>query len=428
MRRLRFAATAAARAAGESASAGARGQDHRRLRILLVLKTAEGGLWTLPHVDELRRRGHHVAAILPPERGRLRTALVERGVPVTDSLFPFGFTLTLGTVVGLWRLRRQIRDLAPDVVHYHLYASALAARLATLGMRLTKVHMVAGPLYLDSPIISRVERILCRLDHVTIGGSDHTSQRYRAFGLTVSRTPTIPYGVDTCHFMPPSAAERLGARATLGVAPDAFVVIMVAFVYGPRRHVYKGRAIKGHDVLLDAWGRFRTGKARARLLLVGGGFDERGEAHRRDLVDRFHIAEDQSITWLHSMPDVRSYYAAADVSVCPSLSENHGAALEASAMAVPCIVSDAGALPETVDERSGWVIPRDDVPPLVSALESAYAEFESGALAVRGRRARARMSRLFSQRAGAVRVAEVIEVTAHDRDTAARPPSLTAER
>jgi glycosyltransferase involved in cell wall biosynthesis len=380
------------------------------LRVVLVLKTAEGGLWTLPHVDELRRRGHTVIAVLPSKPGgRLRQALAQRGVSVVDAAFSFQFRPGPATVLGLWRLRRQIRALLPDVVHYHLYASALATRLATIGLGLPRVHMVAGPLYLESRLIRQVERVLTRLDDVTIGGSAYTSRRYRSLGLPAPRTPAIAYGVDTFAFTPPSAPERSQARSELGFTGEHFVVVMVAYVYAPKRSVQQGRGVKGHDVLLSAWRGFGRCHPQARLLIAGGGFDEAGEAYRRELAERFELDRDASVHWLPTLADVRGLYSAADVSVSPSLSDNHGAALEAGAMGVPCIVSDAGALPETVDERSGWVIPRDDVPALVRALEQAYTEFTAGTLAGRGEQARERVARLFDRQVGANRVVDVIE-------------------
>jgi glycosyltransferase involved in cell wall biosynthesis len=78
-------------------------------------------------------------------------------------------------------------------------------------------------------------------------------------------------------------------------------------------------------------------------------------------------------------------------------------------MGVPCIVSDAGALPETVDADCGWVVPRGDVRALTSALEDAYAAFRAGDLAGRGERARDRMVRHFDSRRAAGGVVDVIE-------------------
>jgi glycosyltransferase involved in cell wall biosynthesis len=187
---------------------------------------------------------------------------------------------------------------------------------------------------------------------------------------------------------------------------------MVAFVYAPKQLTYNGRGIKGHDVLLTAWRSFHARHPRSHLLLVGGGYQAAGDAHRAELVRRFAVHDDPSVTWTESVADVRPYYRAADLSVSPSLSEGHGAAVEASAMAVPSIVSDAGGLPETVDDSSGWVVPSGDVPALDAALEQAYDEFVAGRLVDRGAQARRRAVRLFDNQAAAVRVAELIERTA----------------
>jgi glycosyltransferase involved in cell wall biosynthesis len=269
--------------------------------------------------------------------------------------------------------------------------------------------MVAGPLYLESAIIRQAERFLSRLDHVIIGGSVYTSELYRALGLGDARTPAIPYGIDTDFFTPPNGHQRAQARAEVGVTGETFVVIMVAYVYAPKRGVYRGRGIKGHDVLLEAWRDFVASHPNSRLMIVGGGFDTAGESHRDELMRRFDVVTDPTITWVQTVADVRAYYAAADLSVSPSLSENHGAALEAGSMGLPRIVSDAGALPETANEQSDWVVRRGDADDLRRALESAYQAFRAGALAERGLKAREMTVRLFDVRKGTKRVVDVIE-------------------
>jgi glycosyltransferase involved in cell wall biosynthesis len=397
-------------------STSGHGDSSRRLRVVVVLKTSQGGLWTLPHITELRRRGHEVLALLPAGAGQLRTALTEHGVPVIDSAFGFRFRPTWTALTGLALLRKQLRELAPDVLHYHLYASALAARLASVRLGVPRVHMVAGPLYLESPVIRAIERRLVRMDTVTIGGSEFTSRRYRDLGRPAARTPVIPYGVDTVQFRPLGVSARSEMREKLGIAADAFVVIMVAYVYAPKGAVHAGRGLKGHDVLLRAWRRFHAEKPGSHLLLVGGGFDGAGERYRRELMAEFDVDAGQAgVTWVDTTADVRRHYAAADVSVSPSLSDNHGAALEAGAMAVPSIVSAAGGLPETVEPSSGWIVPADDVAALRAALDRAHAEHSTGELSVRGQRARQLVLRRFDRARLAGAVADVIERAAAGR-------------
>jgi glycosyltransferase involved in cell wall biosynthesis len=391
------------------------------LRIVVVLKTAEGGLWTVPHIKELCRRGHRVVAVLPPG-GRLRAALRDLPVDVVDAPLDFRFGPRLETLRGLVRLRRLLRSLRPDVVHYHLYASALAARLATVGLRIRRVHMVAGPLYLESRLIRTFERALCRLDHLTIGGSEYTSRRYRALGLSEARTPAQSYGIDLTSFQPPTETERAKARAELGLDDATFMAIMVAYVYGPKRSVFRGQGIKGHDVLLEAWQRFVRDHPDARLVIVGGGFGAAGQAHLEELRQRYAVAADPSITWVATVDDVRSYYRAADVSVSPSRSDNHGAAVEAGAMGVPSIVSDAGALPETVAPGSGWIVAAGHADALEETLIQAHAAFGDGSLRTRGALARHHIARSFELGRASARVADLIE-TAAGRPTTGRVPA-----
>ncbi|MFD2417333.1 glycosyltransferase [Amycolatopsis pigmentata] len=392
----------------------------RPLRVVLVLKTAQGGLFTLSHVDELRARGHEVVAVLPPPEGPLSRALAARGVAVVDSPFDFSFRSPRRAAAGLLRLRRTLRELAPDVLHYHLYASALATRLASLRFGAPRVHMVAGPLYLESALIRMFERRLARLDTVTIAASEFTARYYRAFGRTREQTPVIFYGADLGYFRPASGEERARARESLGIAPDTFVAVMVALVYAPKRLVHRGRGIKGHDVVLDAWRGFHAEYPDSHLILVGGGFGPAGERHRLELMDRFRTANPGSgVTWLDTVDDVRPYYAAADVSVSPSLSENHGAAREACAMGVPSIVSDAGALPDTVVPGSGWVVRRGNAAELAAALRLARAEHLRGELVERGARARRLAVELFDDARIAAAVADVIESSAEHATAAA---------
>ncbi|HEX6351457.1 glycosyltransferase [Actinophytocola sp.] len=398
------------------------------LSVLLVLKTSEGGLWVLPHIDELRRRGHAVVVVLPEQPGRLRTALAARGVPVVDSPLDFQFRPSVDTLAGLLRLRRLLVRLAPDVLHYHLYASALATRLSSLGLGIPRVHMVAGPLYLDAAPIRMAERFLARLDTVTIGGSAHTVDRYRRLGLPAARTPTIPYGVDTRRFQPFPPERRERARAELGLAPDAFVVVMVAYVYAPKPSLHGAYGVKGHEVLLAAWRGFHAEHPESRLLMVGSGFDEAGERHRQSMVRLFQLDDpDHGVTRVDSTDDVRTYYAAADLSVSPSFSDNHGAVLEASAMGVPSVVSDAGALPEAVPAGCGLVVPAGDVEALANALRHAFAEHEAGRLAAWGRSARDLVVREFSAVRSADAVVDVIERVAGRTPHGARELTLFTE-
>jgi glycosyltransferase involved in cell wall biosynthesis len=375
-------------------------------RVTLVLKTNEGGMWAVPQMREFVERGNDVTAVIPSGDGKLRRALDADMIPVVESPFDFSFHPSLHLLTGLFRLRRTLRATRPDVLFYHLYASALACRFASLGMNVRKVHMVAGPLYLESPKIAMVERALCRLDDHLIAGSEYTASRYRAIGMPDDRLSAIPYGVDISRFKR-GTDNRL---SLFNASEDTFVVVMVAYVYAPKSAVFPGVGIKGHETLLNAWAEFCVDHPDSVLVLAGSGFDTEGERHRQQLLQKYNVANNPNILWLDTVEDVRPLYSSADISVSPSLSENHGAVLEASAMGLPSIVSDAGALPETVSQKSGWVVPAGKSAGLVTALGEASRKFADRELAAMGAAARKITEAQFEVTACVSRVADVIEI------------------
>lgn len=370
-------------------------------RVLVSVKTTEGGLWIVPQVRALRAMGATVVVVLPAGDGRLVRAIeqviaTDPAIELHRTSFDFRFRPSLRTARGLLAHRRLLRRLRVDAALYHLYATALATRFALWGSPARRVHMVAGPLYLESRPIRLVERLLCRLDHHLIAGSAYTGRAYESLGMPAHRLSVVPYGVDLEHFAP--EPESLGAaRSRLGLPGDAFVAVTVAFVYAPKSLVHSRDGIKGHRVLLEAWAELRGDHPDARLLLVGSGFDAEGEAYRQQLVAGLPTSlSELGVLWLDSVDDVREAYRAANVSVSPSLSENHGAAVEAGAMGCPSIVSDAGGLPETVTTESGWIVRAGDAHDLARALRIAAAEHLTGALAARGGRAREHIERGFA--------------------------------
>ena len=79
-------------------------------------------------------------------------------------------------------------------------------------------------------------------------------------------------------------------------------------------------------------------------------------------------------------------------------------------MGVPSIVSDAGALPETVQEGvTGWIAEAGSVESLQRSLGHAKAAWDAGALGQMGIRARSLMCQEFDQRACSIRVADELE-------------------
>jgi glycosyltransferase involved in cell wall biosynthesis len=130
----------------------------------------------------------------------------------------------------------------------------------------------------------------------------------------------------------------------------------------------------GIDLLLRAFtgllggSRLSAADIDCRLLIVGD-----GPQHRALLVLARELGIDGRTEFIGAVPhvEVPGLLRRFDVYAAPSRRESFGVAvLEASACALPVVVSDAGGLPEVVvDGETGLVVPRESVPALQGALE-----------------------------------------------------------
>jgi glycosyltransferase involved in cell wall biosynthesis len=149
---------------------------------------------------------------------------------------------------------------------------------------------------------------------------------------------------------------------------------------------------KGIRFLIEAAAQLKPRFPDLKVVLAGDGF-ERPELAR--------LAEDlgvgPEVTFLGWVPntDLPPYYRAAAVSVIPSLEEGFGIpAAEAMGCEVAVVASDAGGLPEVVEDGvTGLVVPRGDSTALAQAIGSLLADPDRRR--AMGQAGRARALRLF---------------------------------
>jgi glycosyltransferase involved in cell wall biosynthesis len=147
-----------------------------------------------------------------------------------------GFPYPVWGPRDLFRLRQAVRRC--DVVHLHdcLYMSNVAARLLAPGLgKPVVVTQHIGAIPYSSRIVRGMLTAANRtLGPLVLGGADQcvfiSPQVRDYFGRFVRfRRPPLylPNGVDTGHFRPASAEERLALRARLGFPPDSPVMLFV---------------------------------------------------------------------------------------------------------------------------------------------------------------------------------------------------------
>jgi glycosyltransferase involved in cell wall biosynthesis len=258
---------------------------------------------------------------------------------------------------------RAVRAGRFDIIDawlFHAYVlAALTRPLARVPVVVTGRRSLR-PSEANGPSGRFLQRIVARRSDAIVANSpqvrDEIVLRER---IDPRRVTVIRNGV----VIPPlaSAAERQARRAELALAPDSFVVGMVANL----------RPGKGHEVLIRAAAILARQRPQATFVLVGDGplrarLD--GLVHELEIADR--------VRFVGSVADPPRLLPAFDVFAHPSLAEGMpNAVLEAAAAARPIVATPAGGTREVVrDGQTGLLVPLDDPVTLATALDRLAAE------------------------------------------------------
>jgi glycosyltransferase involved in cell wall biosynthesis len=278
-------------------------------------------------------------------------------LPATANVFMLPRSGELGYFTNAWRARDVLNAWRPDVLNAH-YASGYGTTAALCGVRPLLLSVWGSDVY-DFPYEGAFKGRLIRgnLRRATaIASTSHAMARQvQRLVPAITDIAVTPFGVDLAQFAP-DAANRDATSITLGTVKS------LAPKYGV-------------DLLLRAFaGLLNNPQVLAlpqpcRLMIVGDG-PQRAELEA--LAAELGIAAQTTFVGAVAHRDVPAWLNRLDIYAAPSRldSESFGVAvIEASACAVPVVVSDAGGLPEVVrDGETGLVVPRDDVPALQAAL------------------------------------------------------------
>ncbi len=332
---------------------------------LLPVPPTRGGAierWIRDASGRLVERGHEVHVVSRDRGDGVRHTAID-GVQYHYVRIPDAIDRGLPAAVirGLWyytRAGRAIARIAPDVVHHHSRPAGLwlTRRAAAGAPQVISLHSMEygwgfGYRGWDRPIYRRGLTAAARVLGVSNFIRTHTVERYP--GITGSAR-TVYNGVDGRTFTPARAREA-GAQTILFVG--------------------RVEQRKGVHVLLDAFERWISPRApHARLRIVGphSYWDRQPSDYYTALKSRCDAhprIELRGPTYVDA--ELAQVYRDATVSVVPStFPEALGlTSLEAQASGVPVVVSDAGALPETVsDGHSGIVFENGNSEQLAQAV------------------------------------------------------------
>jgi glycosyltransferase involved in cell wall biosynthesis len=269
----------------------------------------------------------------------------------------------------LWRLRRALLDLQPDVVLcVNTYPLILFDVLAFTLPRKPKLVTVLHSTIMESGFHEQSVRhwagraLECRCDSVIFISHAQLAYWREHYGIGDQTGVVIWNGVDTAHYSPRlSEKERIVQRVDLGFGADEFVIACCAAMRPEKCH---------RDLLKAAEMLIRRGH-RVKLLLIGDGPERLGlEQWISDHDMKRHCV----ITGFQS--DVRTFLEAADVVVLSSRTEGFPlAVLEAMSIGKPVVAPAVGGIPEQIESGiTGYTYKVGHVSALAEALEKIIQE------------------------------------------------------
>jgi len=316
-----------------------------RIRILHVIPTLDRG--------GAEKQLCLLAANLPRDEFDVRVAALTRGGPLQAELDRCDIPVT---VIGkrwkidpwaYWRLKRHIREVAPDVVHTWLFAANSYGRAAALAAGVK--HVIASERCVDRWKLGHefaIDRFLARRTERIVVNSPAVQGFYTAKGLPTEKIVVIPNGVPVGENARPTVA-RDELLAELNLPPDARLIGMVG-------RLWPQKEIKDIIWATDLLKRIRDD---AHLLIIGDGplrWRLRRYRDQVELRDKVHF--------LGQRDDVPRMMPHFDVLYLASRYEGQSnAVMEAMAAGVPVVATDIpGNRDLVVPEQTGYLVPVGD--------------------------------------------------------------------
>ena len=365
-------------------------------RICHVVATTEGAVWVFEQLRDLRDRfGYDVSVILNGPSGALVDRFKDAGIPVLTGDFDFlGVSDLFALPRKIIALARTLRRERFDVVQTHLFHSMVIGRIgAWLADVPVRLSMVAGPFHLEAYTPRWIDGSTQWMDTALIPSCEWTRKLYKSLGVAEERLALIFYGPDEKKFDPVNH-KAVDLRREFGWEDDGPLIGMIAYFYaelGVNRWTppaVQGRSVKCQSDAIKAMPEILTEFPKARLVLVGSGWEEGGRQYlskMQSLVRDLDLGDRVTFTGFRS--DVPEVLKALDVTVQASLSENLGGTIEGLLMETPMVATRVGGLIDSVvDGETGILVAADDAGSLAKGILTILRDSNKARqLAKRGR-------------------------------------------
>jgi glycosyltransferase involved in cell wall biosynthesis len=250
---------------------------------------------------------------------------------------------------SLWATFILLRRLRPDALVYATPKASLLGALAGWSARVPRrIYELWGlrletAIGLDRIVLRLSEWVTARLSTVVVAISRSLARRAEELGVAGGKRPLVlgagsSHGVDVSHYRRDADFPPMDTTTVAALGANALPV--VGFI--GRLH-----PDKGIDTLLESLSLCARRGVPLQALLVGGDEGVAGTAASVRTASPVHL--------VGHVPDIRPYLARMDVLVLPSRREGFpNVVLQAAAMEVPAIVSDATGCIDAFEFGLAW--------------------------------------------------------------------------
>ena len=327
------------------------------IRVLQVVKTAEGAQWAARQARILRELGVEVHVALPTDRGRVIEEWRAAGTTVhmADLRLPLGRLRHLPAAIR--RARELVAAIQPDLIHSHFVTTTCLLRIA-LGRRhsVPRIFQVAGPLHLEHWGTRRFEIGLAGPADFWIGSSRCINNWYRRSGVQKERIFLSYWGFETRK----EPAHEVGMlRQLIEARAEDIIVGNISWMYPPKWFLGQRVGLKCHEDLIEALRYVCHARPNVLGVIVGGAWDGASwyEQHLKRLAYKA-VGNRVRFTGPLAGETAKRAWKDFDLAVHVPLSENCGGVIEPLNAGVPVIASAIGGLPEVViDGCTGMLVP-----------------------------------------------------------------------
>jgi len=319
----------------------------------------------LNQLRSLKQAGYEVIGISSPGKEVQyieATGIRHKPVKITRSFTPFQ---DLKTLLGLYRHFCNDRF---TIIHTHTPKPGLLGQLAA---RMVNAPIIVNTLhgfYFHNGMHPAMRRFYIVLEKIAAKCSDVVLSQNRedietAIREGICRPEKIKYlgnGIDVERFNPVnlSPEDILQKRLEIGLTSESLVVGFV------------GRLVKEKG-LLELFEAAKIVRARipeVRFLIIGPEDTNKPDSLTPHSVERYGVADICHFTGVRQ--DMPELYSLMNVLVLPSHREGFPRApMEASAMKVPCIITDIRGCRETIEhDRNGLLVPLGNIGALADAI------------------------------------------------------------